>query len=62
MSANSTNDAGKFQIGRTDGNCLEAWSPPETVENAHDRGTPQRYEAPLNSNAQHLPRAPSANR
>lgn len=34
----------------------------ESVPNAHDTGTPQLYEGTLNSNAQHLSPAPSANR
>lgn len=40
-----------FQIDTTNGNCFSAWSPPETVENAHDNGTPQVVKGTVSTNA-----------
>jgi hypothetical protein len=53
---------GSFELGPINGNCLEAWATPESVQNAHDLGNRPIYEAPTNSNAQHLAPAPEANR
>lgn len=62
MPANKTNGMGDFAVGPTDGNCFSAWSPPDTVENAHDLGNRPIYEAPVNNNAHHLTPAPEADR
>lgn len=53
---------GSFELGPIDGNCLEPWAPPETVENAHDLGNRPIYEQPVNNNATHLTPAPEADR
>lgn len=29
--------SGSFELGPITNNCLDVWSPPETVENAHDQ-------------------------
>lgn len=62
MPSNNTNGMGDFTTEPHAGSCFTAWSPPETVENAHDLGNREIYTAPINSNAQHLARAPEANR
>ena len=44
---------GTFQVGRVDGNCLEAWQafgPAQVVENAHDQGNRPVFRAPLDNN------------
>lgn len=51
-SGKTESQRGTFELGPVDGNCLEFWSPPDTAENAHDTGSPQRYEGRLNNNAQ----------
>jgi len=51
--ADQTTQAGAFQVGPVDGNCLEAWQafgPAEAVENAHDQGNRDLYKAPLSNN------------
>lgn len=62
MADNRVNDSGVFNPGPTGGTCIDAWSPPEEVQNAHDRGNRDQYRAPINNNASPLSPAPSANR
>lgn len=51
---------GDFAVGLVDGNCLEAWVPVGSVENAHDLGNRPVYEAPVVNNASHLAPVPEA--
>lgn len=55
---------GSFGPQTKDGTALSAWSPPETVENAHDQqaAPDSLYTAPLNRNGTGLPAAPVADR
>ena len=51
--AEQTTQAGAFQVGPVDGNCLEAWQafgPAEQVEDAHDQGNRDLFKAPLSNN------------
>lgn len=65
MAPTTPSQSGIFTIGPTDGNCLDVWSPPEMVENAHDQQNAPAvvYSAPLDNNITNAPsRAPDANR
>lgn len=64
MSGVTPEQRGHFQPQTQDGSWAAPWSPPDTVENAHDQqAAPTHvYEAPLNNNAHPLSPAPVADR
>lgn len=41
--------SGKFTLGPITNNCLDAWSPPETVESAHDKSAEANRPYPKNA-------------